>query len=64
MSDLKNFDIHIHRHFSRVLSRDVKEEWEIDSAKLELKYNIANGTYGSVYKAIYDGREVAGNENC
>ncbi|XP_057517533.1 serine/threonine-protein kinase STY13 [Amaranthus tricolor] len=59
MVDLKNFDIHIHRHFSRVLSRDVKEEWEIDSAKLELKYNIANGTYGSVYKAIYDGREVA-----
>uniref|UniRef100_A0A803LFN4 Protein kinase domain-containing protein n=1 Tax=Chenopodium quinoa TaxID=63459 RepID=A0A803LFN4_CHEQI len=57
MIDFKNWDIHLEKH--RDLNATKKEDWEIDLAKLDLKHNIAHGTYGSVYKAVYDGRDVA-----
>ncbi|KAJ0254784.1 Protein kinase domain-containing protein [Hirschfeldia incana] len=63
--DLKNLDIQLEKHLSRVWSRNVeknpkpKEEWEIDLAKLEMRNVIARGAYGIVYKGIYDGQDVA-----
>lgn len=39
--------------------RRKKEEWEIDLSKLVLKSNVARGTYGTVYKGIFDGQDVA-----
>ncbi|XP_058106199.1 serine/threonine-protein kinase STY13-like [Magnolia sinica] len=62
--DLKSLDVKLEKHLSRVWSRDreaprPKEEWEIDLSKLDIKYVIAHGTYGTVYKGIYDGQDVA-----
>ncbi|XP_033140546.1 serine/threonine-protein kinase STY13 isoform X2 [Brassica rapa] len=63
--DLKNLDIQLEKHLSRVWSRNIeknpkpKEEWEIDLAKLEMRNVIARGAYGIVYKGIYDGQDVA-----
>ncbi|KAI4342728.1 hypothetical protein MLD38_027315 [Melastoma candidum] len=62
--DLKNLDIQLEKHLSRVWSRSIenqkpKEEWEIDLAKLEIKHVIANGTYGTVYRGTYDNQDVA-----
>lgn len=67
MIDFKSWDVQLEKHSSRVWSRDrdlnaVKEEWEIELAKLDLNNVIAHGTYGSVYRATYDGKDVAGNE--
>lgn len=65
--DLKSLDRQLEKHLSRVWSRNLevnpkaKEEWEIDLAKLETSNVIARGTYGTVYKGIYDGQDVAGN---
>lgn len=36
-----------------------KQEWEIDLSKLDIKHVIAHGTYGTVYRGVYDGRDVA-----
>lgn len=36
-----------------------KAEWEIDLGKLVLKSIIARGTYGTVYKGVFDGQAVA-----
>jgi hypothetical protein len=64
--DLKNLDIQLEKHLSRVWSRSIekhpkpKEEWEIELAKLEMRNVIARGAYGIVYKGIYDGQDVAG----
>jgi len=46
--DLKNLDADLERHISRIFSRSIeasrpKEEWEIDLAKLEIRYVVANG---------------------
>ncbi|XP_010435069.1 PREDICTED: serine/threonine-protein kinase HT1-like [Camelina sativa] len=63
--DLKSLDRQLEKHLSRVWSRNLeanpkaKEEWEIDLAKLETSNVIARGTYGTVYKGIYDGQDVA-----
>jgi hypothetical protein len=64
--DFKILDIQLEQHLSRVWSRDRevqtnKEEWEIDLSELELKYLIAHGTYGTVYRGSYGGQDVAGN---
>lgn len=67
--DLKNLDIQLEKHLSRVWSRSIeknpkpKEEWEIELAKLEMRNVIARGAYGIVYKGIYDGQDVAGDTN-
>ncbi|XP_050375391.1 serine/threonine-protein kinase STY13 [Argentina anserina] len=61
--DLKNLDIQLEKHLSRVWSKiddkRPKEEWEIDLAKLDIRYIVAQGTYGSVYRGIYDDQDVA-----
>ena len=64
--DLKSLDIQLEKHLSRVWSKDRevkthKEEWEIELAKLDLRNVIAHGTYGTVYRGVYDGQDVAGN---
>ncbi|RWR88929.1 Protein kinase domain-containing protein [Cinnamomum micranthum f. kanehirae] len=61
--DLKSLDYQLEKHLSRVWSREEarrpKEVWEIDLSKLDIKNEIANGTYGTVYRGIYDGQDVA-----
>ncbi|KAI3910799.1 hypothetical protein MKW98_030607 [Papaver atlanticum] len=61
--DLKNLDIQLEKHLSRVWSRNLeqkpKEEWEIDLSKLDIRTVIARGTYGIVYKGVYDEQDVA-----
>lgn len=64
--DLKSLDVQLEKHLSRVWSRSVesqiqrpKEDWEIDPSKLEIRYLIAQGTYGTVYRGTYDSQDVA-----
>ncbi|CAL1396621.1 unnamed protein product [Linum trigynum] len=63
--DLKSLDVQLEKHLSRVWSRNnvekqnPKEEWEIDLSKLDIKNQIARGTYGTVYKGTYDNQDVA-----
>nr|GMD68170.1 serine/threonine-protein kinase HT1-like [Ipomoea batatas] len=64
--DLKSLDVQLEKHFSRVLSRNLEnpnrvpqEDWEIDPSKLEIRYLVAQGTYGTVYRATYDSKDVA-----
>lgn len=67
--DLKSLDVQLEKHLSRVWSNNLekqnqqrpKEVWEIDPSKLEIKYLVAKGTYGTVYRGAYDNQDVAGN---
>ncbi|MBA0589975.1 hypothetical protein Gorai_018696, partial [Gossypium raimondii] len=61
-----SWDLQLDKHLSRALSRDrgisstiEKEEWEIDLAKLDIRNVIAHGTYGTVYRGLYDTQDVA-----
>lgn len=63
--DLKSLDVQLEKHLSRVWSRSTdpqkpKEVWEIDLSKLEIKYLVARGTYGTIYRGTYDKQDVAG----
>ncbi|CAH9067935.1 unnamed protein product [Cuscuta europaea] len=40
-------------------TQKIEEEWEIDPSKLLIKDFIAHGTFGTVYRGIYDGQDVA-----
>ncbi|MBA0825972.1 hypothetical protein Goarm_010871 [Gossypium armourianum] len=64
--DFKSWDLQLDKHLSRAWSRGSdgstltkKEEWEIDLAKLDIRYVIAYGTYGTVYRGVYDTQDVA-----
>ncbi|XP_073050208.1 serine/threonine-protein kinase 54 [Primulina eburnea] len=65
--DLKSLDVQLEKHLSRAWSRDIeakgsqkpKEVWEIDPSKLEIRYLVAQGTYGTVYRGTYDNQDVA-----
>ncbi|GMJ01906.1 hypothetical protein like AT3G22750 [Hibiscus trionum] len=62
--DLKSLDMQLEKHLNSVWSKNIEEhkpaeEWEVDLAKLELRYVIAHGTYGTVYRATYDHKDVA-----
>ncbi|ERN01567.1 hypothetical protein AMTRI_Chr03g55260 [Amborella trichopoda] len=62
--DLKTLDYQLEKHLGRVWSRGKeavrpKEQWEIDLSKLDIRHVIAHGTYGTVYKGVYDGQDVA-----
>ncbi|XP_022953502.1 serine/threonine-protein kinase HT1-like isoform X1 [Cucurbita moschata] len=62
--DFKSWDIQLDRHLSRAWSRDrevpaKKEEWEINLSKLDIRYVKAHGTYGTIYRGNYDGKDAA-----
>ncbi|KAK4798451.1 hypothetical protein SAY86_030777 [Trapa natans] len=62
--DIKNLDILLEKHLSRVWSRNVesqkpKEEWEIDLSRLNIRYALATGTYGIVFRGTYGDQDVA-----
>jgi len=66
--DLKSLDVQLENQLNKVWNRGKgtsaerpKEEWEIDLSKLEIRYEVARGTYGTVYRGTYDGQDVAGN---
>lgn len=64
MIDFKSWDVQLEKHLTRVWSKDhevqtKREEWEIELAKLDLKSVVAHGTYGTVFKGVYDGQDVA-----
>lgn len=64
--DLKSLDIQLEKQLNKAWtkgkggSKRPEEEWEIDLSKLEIRYVIAQGTYGTVYRGSYDGQDVAG----
>lgn len=70
--DLRKMEEQLERHLDRVFSNQnnnkgceelkvtIKEEWELDATKLKVNNLIDEGAYGSVYKGVYDGQQVAG----
>ncbi|RWW31781.1 hypothetical protein GW17_00003582 [Ensete ventricosum] len=64
--DLRSLDIQLEKTLSKIWlkerrgSQKPSEEWEINLSKLEIRYVIARGTYGTVYRGVYDGQDVAG----
>lgn len=63
--DLKSLDMKLEKGLSWLWSRNsetqrTKEEWEIDLSKLEIRNAIAQGTYGTVFRGVYDNQDVAG----
>ncbi|KAL1539738.1 serine threonine-protein kinase [Salvia divinorum] len=64
MIDFKTWDVQLEKHLNRAwprntAARNKPEEWEVDLAKLGIKNAIAHGTYGTVYKGVYDAQDVA-----
>lgn len=63
--DLANLDAALEKHLNRSTRgapgppRPV-EEWELDTTKLLLNNVIAQGTYGTVHRGVYDSKDVAG----
>ena len=55
-----NLDRHLSRVWTKSEARRPKEEWEIDLKKLDIRSIIAHGTFGTVYRGVYDGQDVAG----
>ena len=65
MIDFKTWDVQLEKHLNRAWPRNTEartkpEDWEIDLAKLDIKNAIAHGTYGTVYRGVYDAQDVAG----
>ncbi|KAK6791373.1 hypothetical protein RDI58_010454 [Solanum bulbocastanum] len=70
-TDLKRMDEQLERHLDNLFSKGCdeskklevtkKQEWELDPTKLKVNVNnlIAEGAYGSVYKGVYNGQQVA-----
>lgn len=65
--DLRRLDIQLEKKLSKVWMEDnsasqkkPKEEWGIDLSKLDIRYVLAQGTYGTVFRGTYDGQDVAG----
>ena len=65
--DLKTIDTQLEKlmTYSRSSSLESeigkqKEVWEIDLSKLDIKHVIGQGTYGTVFRGVYDGQDVAG----
>ncbi|XP_042057525.1 serine/threonine-protein kinase STY13-like [Salvia splendens] len=64
MIDFKTWDVQLEKHLNRAWPRNTEartkpEDWEIDLAKLDIKNAIAHGTYGTVYRGVYDAQDVA-----
>ena len=69
MFDLDSLDVEVDKKaFAKLVAMEKQrdrgdepvEPWEIDLAKLEVHQLISPGTFGSVYRATYDGRDVLG----
>ncbi|KAH0458454.1 hypothetical protein IEQ34_013769 [Dendrobium chrysotoxum] len=62
--DLNSLDIQLEKRLNKAWSEDKvenpKEEWEIVLSELEIRYEVAQGTYGTVYTGVCDGQDVAG----
>ncbi|XP_037489270.1 serine/threonine-protein kinase STY13-like [Triticum dicoccoides] len=68
MIDLENLDVEKQREsIAKTLALEKQRHkdkdqpmapWEIDLAKLEVHHRIAPGTFGCVYRATYDGKDV------
>lgn len=64
--DLESLDLQLEKQLAKTWEKHKgksvqgpREDWEIDLAKLEIRYVIAQGTYGTVYRGTYDGQDVA-----
>nr|XP_009589903.1 serine/threonine-protein kinase STY13-like [Nicotiana tomentosiformis] len=70
--DLRRMDEQLQKHLDRVFSNPKcceseepkvqvikKEEWEFDCKNIKVESLIGQGAYGSVYKGVYNGKEVA-----
>nr|KYP75000.1 Serine/threonine-protein kinase HT1 [Cajanus cajan] len=62
--DLSNLDVMLEKHLNKIFPKSVVarrplESWEIDLAKLDVHYSVANGGYGTVYRGSYDSQDVA-----
>ncbi|KAL6637840.1 hypothetical protein ACP70R_025412 [Stipagrostis hirtigluma subsp. patula] len=67
--DLKHLDVQLEKTRSRVWLEHQRSasprpprpllDWEIDVAKLDIQNQVAQGTFGVVYRGTYDGRDVA-----
>jgi len=67
--DLESLDLQLEKQLAKTWEKHKgksvqgpREDWEIDLAKLEIRYVIAQGTYGTVYRGTYDGQDVAGTQ--
>lgn len=61
--DLRRMEEQLERHLDRLYGKRSNchnEEWELDPKKLKVNNLIGQGAYGSVYKGVYDGKQVAG----
>ncbi|KAJ3679567.1 hypothetical protein LUZ60_017578 [Juncus effusus] len=68
--DMKNIDKQLEMKLSKVFIKEIgtsfsmktehkKEEWEIEVQKLDIRYVIAKGIYGTVFRRNYDTNDVA-----
>ncbi|KAL1536126.1 serine/threonine-protein kinase STY13-like [Salvia divinorum] len=59
--DLKSLDLQLSKVWSKNFETQKKprEPWEIDPTKLQLLNLLAQGSYGTLYRATYDGQDVA-----
>lgn len=61
--DFSKWDLHMGQSSSATSSAARKtpmQEWEIDLSKLDMNHVLARGTYGTVYRGVYAGQQVAG----
>ncbi|KAF2605354.1 hypothetical protein F2Q70_00026306 [Brassica cretica] len=60
--DFSKWDLHMGQSSSATSSAARKtpmQEWEIDLSKLDMNHVLARGTYGTVYRGVYAGQQVA-----
>ncbi|GKB01224.1 serine/threonine-protein kinase STY13-like protein [Tanacetum coccineum] len=59
-ADILDFKMQLDKKLAKVIFKksEIEEEWEIDLSKLDIKNFITNGTYGIVYKGVYNGQDA------
>ncbi|KAF8051648.1 hypothetical protein N665_1686s0004 [Sinapis alba] len=55
--DFSKWDLHMGT--SSGARKSPMQEWEIDLSKLDMNHVLARGTYGTVYRGVYAGQQVA-----
>lgn len=58
--DVKKLDEQLERHLNRLWPPKKRQDWEINAANITVRSLVARGNSGSVYRGLYDAREVAG----